>query len=109
MLEMGEISIRNENSIVQCRNKIRILAVDLNFSFIQATRIATASSEICWNLLDNEDHSCVSVRFDKLGERFGLLLVFRGVSTRFNASKFELLFDHFTLIDGNPSVPHPLL
>jgi len=101
MVELGAISIRDENSIVHCRNKIRVLAVDLNFTFVQATRIATASSEICWSLLDNENNSCVDVYFDKMGERFGLLLVFQGVSTRFKSMKNEFLFDQFTLIPGD--------
>jgi len=101
MLKLGTISIRDESSIVHCRNKIRVLAVDLNFSFVQATRVATASSDVCWSLLDNGDESCVDVCFDKMDKRFGLLLVFQGVSTRFEPMKFEFLFDQFTLIPGD--------
>jgi two-component system sensor histidine kinase/response regulator len=98
MLELGTIAIRNENSIVQCRNKIRILATDLSFSATQATRLATASSEICWALLDGGNNPRVDVYFDKLKEHYGLVLLFRGLSAQFQSAKFEFLFDQFTLI-----------
>ena len=74
LIELGAISIRDEDSIVHCRNKIRVLAMDLNFGSLEATRLATATSEICWALLQNKDHPSVDVCFDKINERFGLLM-----------------------------------
>ena len=69
LIELGAISIRDEDSIVHCRNKILILAMNLNFSPVEATRLATATSEICWVILQNEGHSSVDVCFDKINER----------------------------------------
>ena len=98
MLELGAIFIRDENSIVQCRNKIRTLSLDLNFSSVTATRLATVTSEICWALLKNEARSSVNVFFDKINERYGLLLVFQMVTTQFKVNHLKLLFDQFDII-----------
>ena len=101
MIELGSIPILDEDSIVQCRNKIRILAMDLNFGSVEATRLATATSEICWALLQSEDRSTVDVCFDKINNKFGLLLVFQGINTQFKSGNFEYLFDQFSIIPGN--------
>jgi signal transduction histidine kinase/DNA-binding response OmpR family regulator len=101
VIELGAICIRDENSIVQCRNKIRILAMDLNFGSVESTRLATASSEICRNLLQNEDPSSVEVCFDKVDGRFGLLLVFHGLTDQFKLGSFEFLFDQFAITSEN--------
>ncbi len=101
LIELGAISIRDEDSIVHCRNKILILAMNLNFSPVEATRLATATSEICWVILQNEGHSSVDVCFDKINERFGLLIVFQGIPTQFKSGNFEFLFDQFSFIPGN--------
>ena len=66
IIELGAISIRDEDSIVRCRSKILVLAMNLNFSPVEATRLATVTSEICWALLQNEDRSSVDVNFDKI-------------------------------------------
>lgn len=101
LIELGAIFIRNEDSIVHCRNKILILAKNLNFSPVESTRLATATSEICWVILQNEDHFSVDVYFDKINERFGLLMVFQGIPTQFKSTNFEFLFDQFSIIPGN--------
>jgi len=101
LIELGAISIRDEDSIVHCRNKILILAMNLNFSPVEATRLATATSEICWVILQNEGHSSVDVCFDKINERFGLLMVFQCIPTQFKSGNFEFLFDQFSFIPGN--------
>ena len=101
MIELGSISIQDEDSIVHCRNKIRVLAMDLKFSSVEATRLATATSEICWSLLENGGRSSVDVYFDKLNKRFGLLMVFNGLPTQFNSNKLEFLFDQFSVAPGD--------
>jgi len=104
VIELGTISIRDENSIVQCRNKIRILAMDLNFGSVESTRLATASSEISRTLLQNEDPSSVDVFFEKVNGRFGLLMVFKGVNGHFNLGNFEFLFDQYSVTPENQEV-----
>jgi len=44
--------------------------MNLNFSPVEATRLATATSEICWVILQNEGHSSVDVCFDKINEKY---------------------------------------
>jgi len=75
--------------------------MNLNFSPVEATRLATATSEICWVILQNDDRSSVDVCFDKINERFGLLIVFQGIPTQFKSRNFEFLFDQFSIIPGN--------
>ena len=101
IIELGTISIRDEDSIVRCRSKILALAMNLKFSLVQATRLATATSEICWALLQNKDRSSVVVSFDKIDEKPGLLMVFQGIPTQFKSTSFELLFDQISIITDN--------
>ncbi|MGI9547411.1 MAG: response regulator, partial [Flavobacteriaceae bacterium] len=101
MIELGSISIQDENSIVDCRNKIRVLAMNLNFGSVEATRLATATSEICWALYHNEYQSKVDVCFDKFNDRLGLLMVFQGIAPQFKLGTFEFLFDRISMIPGN--------
>ncbi len=100
-IPLGKIPIRNENSIVQCRNKIRALSIDLDFGSVEATRIATVVSEICWAVLQNEECSTVDVYLDTVNNRLGLLLIFREVATQYNAKPFEFLFDQLTVAPIN--------
>jgi signal transduction histidine kinase/CheY-like chemotaxis protein len=104
LIELGTISIHNEDSIVHCRNKIRVLAIDLNFSSIEATRLATAASEICGALVQNKDSLSVNVCFDKVGKSFGLLIVFQGITSQFKSRNFEILFDQFSTIHGDQGI-----
>jgi signal transduction histidine kinase/DNA-binding response OmpR family regulator len=101
IIELGTISIRDEDSIVRCRSKILALAMNLKFSLVQATRLATATSEICWALLQNKDRSSVVVSFNKIDKKLGLLMIFQGIPTQFKSTSFELLFDQISIIPDN--------
>ena len=79
--------------------------MDLKFSSVDAIRITTASSEICWSLLKSQDQSSVDICFDKIDGRFGLLMVFNGVSDEFKAENFEFLFDQFSIALGKQGMP----
>jgi sigma-B regulation protein RsbU (phosphoserine phosphatase) len=98
MIQLGTVQIHNDNSIVQCRNKIRVLSLDLDFSPVVATRIATATSEICSILLQSNSHSSVKIAFDKIDERLGLLMVFDPATRQLEEKNFNLLFDHFEFV-----------
>ena len=100
-IELGAISIWDEDSIVHCRNKILALAINLNFRPVEATRLATATSEICWAQLQNENRSSVDVSFDKINEKFGLLMIFQGIPIQFKSRNFEFLFDQISSTPGN--------
>lgn len=100
MLELGTICIRNENSVVYCRSKIRDLAVDSGFSSILATRLATASSEICYTVLAQEINFNVDFCIDQIDGRLGLLLLFRGVTIQPETRVSEFLFDRYSVNSG---------
>ena len=104
MIELGSISIQDENSIVDCRNKIRVLGMNLNFGSVEATRLATATSEICWALFQHDHPPRVDVYFDKINDRLGLLMVFHGTAAQFTSKTFEFLFDQFSIIPGNQGI-----
>lgn len=76
MIELGKIPIKDDASIVGARNKVRLLARDLGFDSIGATRLATITSEICRIIYKDSDGSGISVGFERLGEIFFLKLVF---------------------------------
>ena len=102
MIQLGTVQIRDENSIVQCRNKIRALSLDLDFSLVVATRIATATSEICNMLLQSNTHSSVNIAFDKRDGRLGLFMVFETATPQLKEENFTILFDHFEFVSDNP-------
>lgn len=93
MIELGNISIRNDDGILQCRNKIRMLAVAFGFSDIQATRIATASSEICRQLLPDNGRLSVETMVDDIEGNLGFALAFKGASSEFSTERYALVFD----------------
>jgi len=47
MIKLGRILIRDESSIIEARNKIRLLAEDPKFNSMQVTRLAAITSELC--------------------------------------------------------------
>jgi signal transduction histidine kinase/DNA-binding response OmpR family regulator/HPt (histidine-containing phosphotransfer) domain-containing protein len=73
------------------------LAKDLNFSSVQATRLATATSEISSSFSSSKDVHCIDVAFDEINGQFGLLLMFRGMDTQIGKQKFNFLFDEFAV------------
>jgi len=100
MLELGTICIRNENSVVFCRSKIRSLAMDSGFNSILATRLATASSEICCTVLAQAIDFYVDFLIDQIDGRLGLLLLFRGVTIQPETRISEFLFDRYSVNPG---------
>ncbi|MFT7243930.1 MAG: signal transduction histidine kinase/DNA-binding response OmpR family regulator [Candidatus Azotimanducaceae bacterium] len=105
MLSLGTLSVRNDKSIVQCRNKILALSLDLNFSSVEATRIATTVSELCWSLLATHDKSSIGIFIDKIDGQSGLLLIFQGVTSQYNTLHLEFLYDQINVVaDGLESL-----
>ena len=98
MIKLGTISIINEQSIVDCRNKIRDLCVDLNFGSVQATRVATAVSEFCVSQLSAADTSSVDICFGKVTQQSGILLVFRDIPDLTASRKYDFLFDDISVV-----------
>ena len=51
MIHLGEINIRDQDSVIEIRKKIHELARSLELNHVDATRLATFSSEITQSLL----------------------------------------------------------
>ena len=117
MIELGKITIKDKTSIVEARNKIHILAQDLKFDSIGATRLATITSEISRAVYQKGKESSIKVGFDKSGTfqklqkehdgAYGLTLIFQSKTDDFNIAKVEAFFDKlnaFPAEDGFQSI-----
>ena len=100
MIELGSIAVRNENAVVQCRNKIRQVALASDFTAIQATRLATICSEICQQLLPNRQKISVGVVVDVKDSDWGLALRFQCAPDELSANKYAFVFDEFKFVEG---------
>ncbi len=76
MIELGTVPIMNETSIVEARNKIRLLAEDLKLGPIIATRLATVTSELSRRMVAVSHMSDIKVALDKRDGIFRLVLLF---------------------------------
>ena len=76
MIELGTIPIKNQASIVEARNKIRLLAEDLELDSITATRMATMTSELSRRMATTGQATSIKVALDKREGIYGLDLLF---------------------------------
>lgn len=93
MINLGRILIKDESSIVEARNKIRLLAEDLKFNSIAVTRLVTITSELSRLIYQKDEESSIVVGFDKKEDAFGLLLLFQSKKEKLNIGKAEVFFD----------------
>lgn len=93
MIDLGKISLKDEVSIVESRNKIRLLAEDLKFGSIGATRLATITSELCRIIYQKDEASSILVGFDKRQDSFGLILIFQTRKEELEIGKAQNFFD----------------
>jgi len=107
MIELGTISIKDSASIVQARNKIRTLTVDLKFDSISVTRLATVASEACRRMLTTGETSGIRVMLDKQGRVFGLVLLFTSGQNKALPEILKTVFDDVEVsstVDGLQSI-----
>jgi len=93
MIELGKISINDETSIVEARNKIHLLAKDLNFTPIEAERLAIITSEFSRIIYSKDGEPGIVAGFEKKGKSFGLVLIFRCKSSKLNIGSAPVFFD----------------
>lgn len=93
MIDLGKISVKDETSIVESRNKIRLLAEDLKFDAIGATRLATITSELTRIIYQEGEESSIMVGFDKKENTFGLMLIFQSRKEELEIEKAGNFFD----------------
>lgn len=98
MIELGKILIKDNSSIVEARNKIHLLAEDLKFSSMSATRLATITSDLSRSIYQKDIESSLTVGFEERKDIFGLVLIFQGKGTDLNIKQIELFFDNLQIL-----------
>lgn len=98
MIELGKIPIKDISSIVEARNKIHLLAEDLKFSSMSATRLATITSDLSRSIYQKGIESILTVGFEEKKDIFGLVLIFQGKRTDLNIKQTELFFDNLQIL-----------
>jgi signal transduction histidine kinase/DNA-binding response OmpR family regulator len=93
MIIIGTISIKEESCVVHCRSKIRRLSIDLGFSSIEATRISSMTSELCWLLLKSQSHLTIDISLEKIKGDMSLVLLFQGGCDDVDLDLYHSAFD----------------
>lgn len=102
-MHLGEISIKEASSIVEARNKVRMLAEDVGFGTIGATKLATATSELSRKMYSNGNAASVAIGLDEREKGFGLDILFQGRTDDLDIKWAEAFFDDIFIsgADGN--------
>jgi len=98
MIELGKILVKDSSSIVEARNKIYLLAEDLKFSSMSATRLATITSDLSRSIYQKGIESIITVGFEERKDIAGLVLIFQGKRTDLNIKQIEFFFDNLQII-----------
>lgn len=112
MIELGEIKLKNRDSVVEARNKIRTLARDLGFDSITAARLASVSSDIMRKMsyTGKDSHPGIMIALDQAKETDGLVLKLKYVSSRLGSPGHlgvpAALFDDVTISGPGESVTY---
>ena len=94
MFRLGKISLKNKNYFVDKRNKVLGLLQDLGFGEVTATRLATAISEIMWDISGRGDECGVEFFIDNRNVISGLLVRFFSENNFLEAKEIsEGIFD----------------
>jgi len=93
MITLGQIHIRHTTSIVEARNKIRLLAGDLKFNATTTARLAAITSELSRLMYQQGNESSIVAGLDKNEESYGLMLRFQSKMEDVNVAKADLFFD----------------
>ncbi len=93
MIEIGKIQIMDETSIAEARNKVRILAQDLEFSSVDATKLAAITSDLSRVVYQNGGESSIVVGLDRTDDKYSLALRFQSDKKDVDISKAGAFFD----------------
>ena len=93
---LGEILLKNENSIVEARNKTLALTKGLNFDSMETARFATITSELSRSILNGVLPKLVA-GIEKKKNKYGLKLLFESRIEEINPGGVEGFFDAFNL------------
>jgi serine/threonine-protein kinase RsbT len=76
VLKSSSLPIRSDADVVQVRQAIRNLAVELRFGLVDQTKVVTAASELARNTLDHGGGGTVLIEVLEDGLRRGLRMIF---------------------------------
>jgi serine/threonine-protein kinase RsbT len=76
VLKSSTLPIRSDADVVQVRQAIRNLAVELKFGLVDQTKVVTAASELARNTLDHGGGGTVIIEVLDDGTRQGLRMTF---------------------------------
>jgi PAS domain S-box-containing protein len=97
MIKLGNLSVKNENTRVEARKKIRLLAENLGYDPIQATRLETIVSEITGLGRAGGKAVKISVGIDDRNGRSGLSMIFLYPEQSIPSPIFKNFFDAFEI------------
>ncbi|NIM11462.1 MAG: GHKL domain-containing protein [Candidatus Aminicenantes bacterium] len=100
MIELGEIKLKNRDSVLEARNKIHTLARDLRFDSITAARLASVSSDIIRKMAytDKDNRPGIIITLDQMKATEHPVLKLKYVSKGFGLLEGLRLPD--SLFDG---------
>jgi len=99
MIELGKILIRDNISLVEARNKIRLLGQDLKYSSMSIIRLATITSEIIRSICPTEKEELhIIVGFEEKETKYGLVLQFQSKKKEINLSLIRHFFDEVQIL-----------
>ena len=99
MIELGKILIRDNISLVEARNKIRLLGQDLKYSSMSIIRLATITSEIIRSIGPTEKEELhIIVGFEEKETKYGLVLQFQSKKKEINLSLIRHFFDEVQIL-----------
>jgi len=93
MITLGHIHIKHATSIVEARNKIRLLAGDLQFSATTAARLAAITSELSRMMYRLGGEASIVAGLDTRDERYRLRLLFQSDVEAADMAQAERVFD----------------
>ena len=98
MITLGDVSIKNESCIVHFRSKIRSLSIELGFSAIEATRMSTITSELCWLLLKSQKVINANVSLEKKQSEYLFVILFDVEKSDVDLIEYHTVFDELQLV-----------
>ncbi len=114
-MDLGSIIIRNEQNLLEARNKIYEICYDFNLSSFNIIKIATLTSDILRTVLTAGSQCTLNISYDKIDNKYGLRFHFISEAIDFflsdvmnsfssvkkNINKEEQDFEFFIFLTNN--------
>lgn len=106
MIELVTLPINSTAAIAGTRNRVRLLADDLQFDTFAATRLASMTSNLCREVYQHGDNGAITIGFEKQKDYCNLLVLFVGENPTLTSESKGALFNQtyaLRLEDGRQS------